>query len=140
MNWNINPYALALFASTLTALIIAALTWRRRFAPGAWPLFLMLITTILWAGANGFFLETDTPQGRLFWFNILSVGALCGSPALLAFALQYTGRERWLTRRNVILVCIIPVVSVLLTWTNNAHHFFYEEIDFTAPTPSGGWK
>jgi PAS domain S-box-containing protein len=140
MNREINPYALALFASAITALIIAILTWRRRSAPGALPLFIMLVTTTLWAGANGLLLEAATPRGRLFWFNILSVGALCGTPAFLAFALQYTGRERRLTPRNMILISFIPAAGVLLTWTNDSHHLFYKEIDFTASLPSGGWK
>ena len=128
---DIAPYSLALFASALTALVIAIITWRRRSAPGALPLFIMLVTTVLWAGANGMQLEATTLQQRVFWFNILSVGALCGTPALLAFALQYTGREGWLTRRNTIVISILPIAGVLLTWTNDFHHIFYAEIDFT---------
>lgn len=99
----------------------------------------MLTTTVLWSGANGFLMISATPQSRLFWFDVLSVGALCGSPALLAFAMQYTGRERWLTRRNVALICLVPFIGVLLTWTNEAHHLFYTEINFTSPLSSGGW-
>jgi len=136
---NLNLYPLALFASALTAIGIATITWRWRSAPGALPLFLMLVTTVLWSGANGLLMISATPQSRLFWFDVLSVGALCGTPALLAFALQYTGRERWLTLRTVSLICLVPFISVLLTWTNEVHHLFYTEINFTSPLPSGGW-
>jgi PAS domain S-box-containing protein len=140
MNRELNLYTLALFTSALTALIIAIITWRRRSAPGAMSLFLMLITTTLWAGGTGLLLEADTPSSRLFWFDVLNIGALFGTPAFLAFALQYTGRGRWLTQQNVILICLIPVASVLLTWTNDAHHLYYREVDFTTPLPTGSWE
>jgi PAS domain-containing protein len=41
--------------------------------------------------------------------------------AWLALALQYTGREKWLTRRNLALLAIEPFVTLLLAWTNELH-------------------
>ena len=34
------------------------------------------------------------------------------------FVLQYTGREKWLTQRNILLLAIMPFLAVLLAWTN----------------------
>jgi len=97
----------------------------------------MLITTVIWAGANAFFLQSESIQSRYFWSNVGIVGVLCGTPTLLLFALQYTGREHWFTRRNLILISIIPVACILLAWTNNIHHLFYKEVDSGIPQEMG---
>ena len=47
-----NPYSPFLFISALIALITALITWKRRAAPGATPLILMLLTMAIWAGAT----------------------------------------------------------------------------------------
>jgi hypothetical protein len=39
----------------------------------------------------------------------------------LAFALQYTDREGQLTPRNLALLSALPLVTLLLAWTNEAH-------------------
>ena len=137
MIWHINAYQLALFISAITALIVAILIWPRRSAPGGLPLFLMLITTMIWAGANAFFLNAETIQSRYFWSNVGILGVLCGTPTLLIFALQYTGREHWLTRRNLILISFIPFASIFLAWTNHFHHLFYTEVDSGTPRVMG---
>jgi diguanylate cyclase (GGDEF)-like protein len=131
--------AAALFTSAVIALTIGIFTWLRKTAPGAIPLALMLATTVIWAAANGFIVISTTPAARLFWFNVMVVGSFLGTPAFLAFALQYTGRDNWLTLRTIALICIIPITSTLLVWTNSQHHLFYKVLDFTTPMPNGGW-
>jgi hypothetical protein len=39
----------------------------------------------------------------------------------LEFALQYTDREGQLTPRNLALLSALPLVTLLLAWTNEAH-------------------
>lgn len=50
-------------------------------------------------------------------------------PALfLIFALKFTHNENRLTQRNLILLAIPPVISLLLVWTNEHHHLYYVSI------------
>ena len=139
MNWPLNLSSWILFLSALISLGISWIAWQRRTAPGARALFLMLLTTTIWAGANGLFFEAATPQTRLFWFHVLMFGSLWGTPAFLIFALQYTGHERWLTPRHLGLICLIPILAVLMNWTNDWHQLFFAERDFTSPRPTGEW-
>jgi len=57
----------------------------------------------------------------LFWHNIEWLGVVLLPPAWLFFALQYTGRTTWLTRRMVLLLAIVPLVTLLVVWTNDMH-------------------
>lgn len=135
-----NPFSIFLFISALVALTIAVFTWRRRSAPGAKPLFILLITMFIWAGANGLVLEAKDPAWQVFWFNILTFGAIMGAPAFWAFGVEFTNRSRWLTQRNILLVSIIPVMSVILGWTTDHHGLFYAARDFTNKLPNGDWN
>lgn len=134
-----NPYSPCLLASTLVASILAVITWRRRSVPGALPLFLLLVTTILWATAGVLLNESVNSESRYFWFNFLLFGSLMGTPAFWAFGAQFTGRDHWLTRRNILFVSIIPILSVLLGWTAKYHDVLYKVIDFETRLPNGQW-
>lgn len=134
-----NSYSPYLFISALTALVTAVITWRRRSAPGAMPLFLMLVTTMIWAGANVMVLEVEDPSRKVFWFNILLVGSLLGTPAFWAFGVQFTNRQHWLTLRNVLLVSLIPVFSLFLVWLTDYHFLFYTAQQTTFPVAGETW-
>jgi PAS domain S-box-containing protein len=64
----------------------------------------------------------------------------------LIFALAYTGRDGWLIRRNIALLGVIPLVTVLLAFTTELHGliwtaFSLEPAGSTAPLTisHGGW-
>jgi diguanylate cyclase (GGDEF)-like protein/PAS domain S-box-containing protein len=135
-----NPYTPYLFVSALIALITASIAWKRRTAPGATPLFLMLISMSIWAGSNGLLLESKDPNWQIFWFDILTLGAFMGTPAFWAFGVEFTNRRRWLTTRNLLLISAVPVVSVILSWTTDYHGLFYTVRDFANKLPNGDWN
>jgi len=135
-----NPYSPYLFFSAIIAVATAFLTWRRRSAPGAIPLLLMLITMAIWAGSNGMVFETKDPALQLFWFNMLTFGAIMGSPAFWAFGIEFTNHGHLLTLRNILLISVIPVVSVILGWTTEQHGLFYAVRDLTTKLPNGDWN
>jgi diguanylate cyclase (GGDEF)-like protein/PAS domain S-box-containing protein len=135
-----NPYSPFLFVSALIALSTALITWKRRAAPGATPLILMLLTMSIWAGSNGLLLESKDPNWQIIWFNVLTFGAIMGTPAFWAFGVEFTNRAHWLTPRNILLICIIPVVSVILSWTTDHHGLFYIVRDFATKLPNGDWN
>ncbi|MFM8426993.1 MAG: histidine kinase N-terminal 7TM domain-containing protein [Chloroflexota bacterium] len=135
-----NPYSPYLFISALITLVVAILTWRRRSAPGATPLALLLFTAFIWSFSNGMILETKDPNWQIFWFNVLSIGAIMGTPAFWAFGVEFTQHGQWLTKRNIFLISLVPIISVLLSWTTEYHGLFYIERDFTNKLHNGDWN
>jgi PAS domain S-box-containing protein len=71
----------------------------------------------------GYTLELVSPalSTKLFWDNTTWLGAVSAPMLWLAFVLQYTGRAGWLTRRNIALLVVEPLVTLLLVWTNPFH-------------------
>ena len=45
--------------------------------------------------------------------------------AWLAFTLAYTGASAWLTPRRFAFMALIPLLTLVLVWTNDLHHLVY---------------
>ncbi len=48
--------------------------------------------------------------------------------AWLALALQYTGRTKWLAPRLLVLLSIVPLITLVLVWTNDIHHLIHAKV------------
>jgi signal transduction histidine kinase/PAS domain-containing protein len=128
MHWQINPYALLLFASALVSAVVAVYAWRRRPAPGAIPLVLLGFGAAEWslgyAVATGF---EDLPV-RILLAKAQYLGIAIVPLSVFMLALQYVGREKWVTLRNIVLLAIVPVLTVLLAWTNERHGLIWADL------------
>ncbi|MAG37524.1 MAG: hypothetical protein CL878_14910 [Dehalococcoidia bacterium] len=132
MDWDATPYALLLLivAAAAAALMIAG--WRRRPAPGAVPFCGLMLAVAIWSLAYaGELLATDL-AAKVQWANAKYIGIAAVPVAWLVFVLQFTGRERWLTRRIWSLLSIEPVLVVLLVWTNDAHNLMRQAVRLDA--------
>jgi len=116
-----------LIAAAVSA-ALSLLSWRRRPAAGATPFALLMLGVADWSLAYALELASAGLAAKLFWTRIEYLGIASVSTFWLLFALQYTGRERWLTRRNLSLLAIIPLAALLLVWTDNFHHLFYSAV------------
>jgi PAS domain S-box-containing protein len=128
MHWQSTPYTLPLLIATAISAAIAIYAWRRRSASGAIPLVLLMLAVAEWS--LGYTLElgsADLPA-KIFWARVQYLGIVTVPTVWLAFVLQYIGREKWLARRNVVMLVIEPFVILLLIWTNDVHYLFYSSI------------
>lgn len=115
--------ALVLAASILVSLGVYA--WRHRTTASASSFSLLMFAIAGWSLAYALELLGQDLAAKMLWAKAEYPGIVATPVLWLAFALQYTGRGRWLSRRNVTLLSLLPMVTVLLVWTNQAHHLFY---------------
>ncbi len=92
-----------------------------------------------WSVAYAFELASDglslkTLFAKLEYLSILFVPSLW-----LALVLEYTGRERWITRRNAAIAAIVPLLVLGLVWTNEAHDLVWREIVLVPSGPFMVW-
>jgi diguanylate cyclase (GGDEF)-like protein/PAS domain S-box-containing protein len=52
-------------------------------------------------------------------------------PLFLVFTLGFTQNETWLTKRNLVLLFALPVISLLLQWTSSYHDLMYRSLRVT---------
>jgi PAS domain S-box-containing protein len=134
------PAELGLFVGTLllTAALASALAlfaWRRAPAPGARSFALFVLAAVLWLLAYALELASPDPGVKLFWARFQFFGIVGLHPLWLIFALSYTGRERWLAGGRWLILFLIPLATLALIWTNDAHGLFWRSAELQAGAP-----
>ncbi len=137
MSWQYTHYAVLSFATAATAGALAFYAWRRHHGvPGAKALTLLLAALSLWAAAYALELSATGLAAKIFWAKAQYPAIAAVPLTWLAFALEYTGREGWLTLRNLTLLGALPLLTLLLVLTNEAHGLVWSE---TALDASGSF-
>lgn len=116
---------LLLFVLGAVLVWLAYLSWQRRPAPGAAALAGLLLAIAWWVACYGLELSSNNLPTALFWLKMRFFGIAAIPPGWLIFILQYTDRERWLTRRKRGALCIMPALTLALLWTNEYHHLLF---------------
>jgi len=65
-----------------------------------------------------------SPQTKYTREAVLGFGWEVFPALLLVFAMQFTGRDRYLTLPLLAVLCIVPCVTLAAALTNGAHHLF----------------
>ncbi|PCR89725.1 histidine kinase N-terminal 7TM domain-containing protein [Natrinema ejinorense] len=138
MGWEINPYSIVLLFSFVVAVGTAVAAWRTRPAAGSAALTALMASVAVWLGAHVLEIESTTLAWKLRWADVQWLCAAAIPTLFLVFALQYTGNDRWLTRRRRGLLAIEPLLMVGLLaindWTGVLWGSAFEET-----VSLGGW-
>jgi PAS domain S-box-containing protein len=125
----VNNYLILL---PLTALFIALFLMvsvrRYRTKPIA-TTFLALMSALAWWSLTVILehASLDLPT-KVFWVKMSYFGIVTLPPAWVVFTLQYANREKWLTRRNLAILTIMPVITLAMVWTNDIYHLMWKDI------------
>jgi len=131
MTWD-YAFTPSIWPSAFTIILLTVLAlyaWRRRSVPGALPFMIGCLFSMLTAAGVLLTYLAVNPATKIFWFRFVASGWLPASTAIACFILEYAWPGRWLTRRNLILLSIIPLFGIFYFFT--VGYFFRPEPDFT---------
>ncbi len=132
------PYDIILVLLAFTIAFSSAITtrvWRQRKLSGNVALSLMfLMVTITWWVTVYFFelLVRDFTIKETIW-NIKYLGIVMVPIAWIIFSLLFTGNRAWLTRRNVFLLMIVPMLTTAFIWTNGTDGMMFTNVRMIYP-------
>jgi diguanylate cyclase (GGDEF)-like protein len=124
MQIQFHPFILPLAFSTLVSGSVAIAAWHRRNILGAVTLTVGMLALAVWSSAYMLMWAGTTEQAQFFWLSILYIGVVVAPPSFLVFVMQITN-SKWLKPHHIFYLSIMPVIILLLVWTNDLHHFFY---------------
>src|SRR5919201_2629597 len=138
MQWNAVTAIASLIGAAATAGGLAWYAWARRHVPGATALCVVMLAVAWWAAGYSLELSSASLSAKVIWAKVEYLGIVLLPPAWLALALEYTGRERWLTRGLVLALLALPLVTLLLVLTNEWHGLIWSSLalDTTGPMPT----
>ena len=116
-------YSPSIWPPLAAAAFLAALSlysWRRRNVPGAAPLAAGALFGTLWLLGIVMEAAAVAPETTIAWHKFGAVWQLAGITSTTCFVLEYTSPGRWLTRRNLFLLALPPLVVMLMIVTGGS--------------------
>ena len=92
-------------------------------------LSLLLLSMTIWSGFYSTRWMSISLESKIFWFDVMYVGVAALPTLFLLFVIGFTHHDAWLSRRNLFLFSLEPILVVLLHWTNPYHHLYYRSMD-----------
>jgi len=145
MTWNYT-YTPYIWPSVFTVLLLSMLSvysWRRRNVPGALPFTIACLFATAWAAGSVMEYAAVDLATKITWAKFQAAWGMPVVTAVTCFVLEYTWPGRWLTRRNLALLSIPPLLILGLILTDNLYHLAWRGFNFNRSIQPqvgpGGW-
>lgn len=134
MEWQFNTIVLVNGINTLICLFVMTLLWNRRSLPGARRAFVMMTAIGWWVAFATFETASVGLTAKLVFASVEYLG-ICATPlAYLWLSMEFGGSRSPLTPRTLRWLAVMPVLLVLLVFSNPWHQLIWTSFH---PAPSG---
>ena len=82
----------------------------------------------IWMFAVVFELINTDSETIIFWSKIEYIGVVIVPVTFFIITMLYTGYEKWVTRKKVILLSVIPFITLILAFTNELHGLIWSNL------------
>ena len=128
MNTLVAPLSFVLIAAVITSLGLAGYTLRRASPLGITFAVLCLVETV-WSLTYLREIVHFGPNAKWFLFQLKYLTAAPVATLLFIFILQFIGQPFWRRPRNLLLLSIKPVITLLVIWNNPQNHLYISGLD-----------
>ncbi|MCP5100300.1 MAG: PAS domain-containing protein [Chloroflexi bacterium] len=117
-----SVYVILLFVNAVIELGLASYAWQHRQKAGVHSFIGFVLLAFGLTLSSLLTAVSISPLWRTFWQAQIRYLVLSFIPVFtLTFATAYTGRQRWLTWQNKLLISIVPIVIQLVNWFGNTN-------------------
>jgi len=136
MAWQWTPYMILPLMAAATLITTALyVLWRRRQRPASRTGVVVLLACAELMVAYMLEMGGANLPTKVFWNKMQYVGFVTAPTAWLAYTLQYIGREKWMARRILALFSIVPLITLLLIFTNETHGLMWRHVRLDTDGP-----
>ncbi|MBU7025862.1 MAG: PAS domain-containing protein [Theionarchaea archaeon] len=135
MIWQETPYTIPLIVISTISIILGLFIWFRRRTPRLLAGSLIILANSEWMLSYALELASADLPTKILWDKVQFLGVVTVPTMWFVYILYYTGHERWLTRRASALLLIVPFITLLLTFTNEAHGLIWTSYSLDTSGP-----
>lgn len=121
----LNPIALIVFICAIMIIVIAVYALRQGKTEGAKYFALFMIAMDIYILGYSFELASLNHSLMLFWNKMQYIGILTFPTLYFLFTSQFSGSNKWVTKKNIPLLFIIPAICLVLKFFDNSLHLIY---------------
>jgi len=104
--------------------------WAENKVQAARTFAILMITVAIWAFGCALALFSANSIHTYFWEQAKYIGILLVPPTWFIFSIQWTGNDKWLTRKRFSLIYITPLICLFLVFTDSFHHLIWSKIEY----------
>ncbi|MBA4385601.1 MAG: hypothetical protein C0410_12755 [Anaerolinea sp.] len=132
-----NSIALVLFICATLIIVIAFYAWRQGKAEGAKIFGFVMISMAIYILGYSFELASLDYSMMLFWNKVQYIGILSFPTIYLIFAGQFTGNNKWISKKTILLLFIIPFICLIIKFFDDSLHLIYQSsvVDYSGTIP-----
>src|SRR5438132_1537100 len=124
------PLTIPLLVSAVVTGALGLYAWHRRGAHrAAVPLAGLMFACAIWSAGSALEGAATDYASRYFWRRVSWLGTVSISMLWFVFAVYYVGQARWLTRRRLVLLAVVPALALLSGWTNEWHSLIWTRLE-----------
>ncbi len=128
MIYHFTTNSLIHFITALAASFTVLLLWKfRKSTEVKFLIFLELFVSV-WAIAYAFEFASSSLDLKIFWSKISYFGIAFLPVFYFLFTTAFSHKKHIITKRNVTLLLIIPIITILLVLTNEKHLLMWPEV------------
>ena len=128
MNGQWAFFVVILIVNAVIAGTVAILLRRKHRAPGRDAMIWMLAGLAVWAICYAMITLWPTLEGKRFWLRMENLGILTVPVFWFIFTVQYAQVDKWLSKFTGALLFLIPLVSLLILFSDDWFHYYYSSI------------
>lgn len=115
------PYIITIFLN----LFISFYLLKNRSRNGAGAFICTLLFCTLWCAGSLMELSVVSVPAKIFWTKMAYPAYAFSPVAWFVMVLRMTDRPYGTNWRKIGILCIIPVITAILAWTNDFHHWIW---------------
>ena len=119
------PALLQFCAASIIALVTLLAWKRRKLSPASHVMFYLLLAITGWTLTAGMKSAFVYLEWKIFFAKIEYFFMALTVPLLIVFTAKHTNRQEWLTKMMLFVIWIVPITTILLTFTNQWHHLIW---------------
>jgi len=126
-------YTAYLILAPLAAIVsvgVLLYAWRYKVSQEMPALRWLMFTIVGWLTCNILDLATPTEAGTILWAKMGYLFVTSTALTWLRFALRYTDQHKWLKAARFAWFCIIPLISIIIVFTNEMHGLMWKTYTF----------
>jgi len=126
----VTPYFVPMVAAIVVCLLVLVYAIRHRETTGSSAFIVLMGSVTLWQIAYMMWLLSPNPSVKVLFDKISYIGIVLVAPGWLWFSFQYSGEKKWMSPIRIMMVLIVPLITLLLAWTNEFHWLIWRDYDF----------
>lgn len=135
MDFVFNDYSNFLIVCGVLTFFLAGYIYKRGGSTVKW-FSVMMFANSIWSIAYGLELASETIEQIKLLISIEYIGIATVPLLWFIFCLYFSGKECWIKKPlNCTSVITIPIITVLMVWTNASHQLHYKSLSISLEGP-----